>query len=206
MLEATSPSRAGSPWEWPGSTAALDWGRWPTAQAGMFLRLRQPAGPGVGGQAAVSAGGPRTKTGVSRLGFRRRGRATGRRQVGIGDGAAGLGAGPSASWLGCRGRRLRDVPVLPGRSGILGDMVCPGRSGRLYGVAAGTRADWSGIPGPGGAPQTQDGGRTAAHNAGARRCNPGGGLPKAGDNGRRLKPGSAQLCVQRPAGASNQQA
>ena len=43
--------------------------------------LRQPAGPGPGGQKGFICrrAGPRTKTGVRRQGFRRRGRATGRR-------------------------------------------------------------------------------------------------------------------------------
>ena len=73
-----------------------------------------------------------------------------------------------AGW-GCRGRRLRDVAVIMRGTGGLGDMVRPGRSGGLYGVAAGARADQSGIPGPGGAPQTQAGERAAADNAGVQR-------------------------------------
>ena len=74
-----------------------------------------------------------------------------------------LGAGPSEGRLGSRGRRLRDVAVLPRGTGGPGDALRPGRSGGLYGVAAGTRADHYGIPRPGGAPQTQAGGRAAAH-------------------------------------------
>ena len=54
---------------------------------------------------------------------------------------AGTGAGPSEGWMGCRGRRLRDVAVLPRRSGGPGDALRPGRSGGLYGVAAGARSD-----------------------------------------------------------------
>ena len=49
--------------------------------------------------------------------------------------ALGPGAGPSAGWLGCRGRCLRDVAVLPGGTGGPGDALRPGRSGGLYGVA-----------------------------------------------------------------------
>ena len=52
-------------------------------------------------------------------------------------------------WLGSRGRRLRDVAVLPGGTGGPGDALRSGRPGGLYGVAAGPRADQSGIPGPG---------------------------------------------------------
>ncbi len=51
---AISPSRAGSPWEWPGSTAG-DWARWPTAR----LECSWPTSAcrtGPGGQRALSAG------------------------------------------------------------------------------------------------------------------------------------------------------
>ena len=85
--------------------------------------------------------------------------------------AAGLGAGPSEGWLGSRGRRFRDVAALPRGAGGTGDAVRPGRSGGLYGVAAGHRADQSSIPGTGGASQTQAGGRAAAHYG--RRRKPG---------------------------------
>ena len=51
----------------------------------------------------------------------------------------------------------------------LGYALRPGRSGGLYGVATGARADQSGIPGPGGAPQTQAGGRAAADHDRAQR-------------------------------------
>ena len=56
--------------------------------------------------------------------------------IGAGYGGAGLGAGSSEGWLGCRGRRFRDVAVIPRGTGRLGDTVRPGRSGGLYGVAA----------------------------------------------------------------------
>ena len=56
--------------------------------------------------------------------------------VGLGDAAAGLAAGPPQSRVGCRRRLLRDVAVLPGGTGCLGDTVRPGHSGGLYGVAA----------------------------------------------------------------------
>ena len=51
--------------------------------------------------------------------------------------------------MGRRGRRLRNVAVLPGGTGGLGDAVRPGRSGGLYGVAAGAGLDQSSIPGTG---------------------------------------------------------
>ena len=58
----------------------------------------------------------------------------------------------------------------PFREGLaaLGMRYVLERSGGLYGVAAGARADHSGIPGPGGAPQTQAGGGSAAHYGGAQ--------------------------------------
>ena len=61
------------------------------------------------------------------------------------------------------------VAVLAGGAGGPGDALRPGRSGGLYGVATGTRADYSGVPGPWGAPQTQAGERAAGDNAGAQR-------------------------------------
>ena len=90
--------------------------------------LRQPAGPGVGGQAAVSAqeldlrpgpvccaGGPAelpVKDGV-----------------GPGDAGAGPGVGLPQGRVGCRRRRLRDVADLPGGTGGPGDALRAGRSG-----------------------------------------------------------------------------
>ena len=77
---ATFPSRGGSRWEWPGSTAG-GWGRWPTARRGMSARwdghwwTRGCICPRVG---------PRTKTGVRRRVCRRIGRATGPRRKMVG--------------------------------------------------------------------------------------------------------------------------
>ena len=77
---ATSPSRAGSPWEWPVSTAA-GWARWPTArpECSWLMSARWGAPWWTKGFICRRAG-PRTTTGVRRRGVRRRGRATGRRR------------------------------------------------------------------------------------------------------------------------------
>ena len=63
-----------------------------------------------------------------------------------------FGAGPSQGQVGCRGRRLRDVAVLPGRLGGAGDALRAGCPRRQHGVAAGARADQSGLPRPGASP------------------------------------------------------
>ena len=57
--------------------------------------------------------------------------------------------------MGRGGRRLRDVAVLPGGPGGLGDVVRAGRSVRLYGVAAGACLDQCGVSGIRASPQTQ---------------------------------------------------
>ena len=66
---ATFPSRGGSRWEWPGSTAG--WGRWPTARRGCSAYV-SPLGRASRGCICPRVG-PRTKTGV-------RPRATGPRR------------------------------------------------------------------------------------------------------------------------------
>ena len=57
--------------------------------------------------------------------------------------------------MGRGGRRLRDVAVLPGGPGGLGDVVRAGRSVRLYGVAAGACLDQCGVSGIRASPQIQ---------------------------------------------------
>ena len=57
--------------------------------------------------------------------------------VGLGDAGAGLATGPPQSRVGCRRRRLRDVAVLPGRLGGLGDALRAGRSRQHSGLALG---------------------------------------------------------------------
>ena len=81
-------------------------------------------------------------------------------EVGVGDAAAGLGAGASEIRMSCRGgRRLRDVAALPGQTGSSGDALRLGPSGELYGGASGAPVDQAGLPRPGAAPQAQAGGR-----------------------------------------------
>ena len=76
---ATSRSRAGSRWEWQGSTAG-DWARSPTARPECsWPRSARWAGPWWTKGFICRRAGPRIKTGVRRRGFRRRGRATGQR-------------------------------------------------------------------------------------------------------------------------------
>ena len=132
--------------------------------------LRQPAGPIVGGQRAVSAReldfGPGPLCGGGGAG-----RATELPEedgVGPGDAGAGLGAGSSQGPVGCRGRRLRNVAVLPGGTDGLGDAVRPGRSGWFYSVAAGAGLDQSGLSGIRAPPQTQAGVRTASYHGAAQ--------------------------------------
>ena len=76
---AISPSRAGSPCEWPGSTAG-DWARWPTAR----LECSWPTSAGRDGPWWTSgficrSAGPRTPTAVRWRGYRRRVGTTGRK-------------------------------------------------------------------------------------------------------------------------------
>ena len=75
--------------------------------------------------------------------------------VGPGDAGAGLAIGPPQSRVGCRGRRLRDVAVLPGHLGSLGDALRAGRSRKHYGVALGVGLDQPGISGVRAPPQAQ---------------------------------------------------
>ena len=114
-------------------------GKVANCQAGMFLGLRQPAGPGVGGQTAVSAQELDFGSGPLCGG----GRAGGETRlpvedgVGLGAAGAGLAVGPPESRVGCRRRRLRDVAVLPGRPDGLGDALRAGRSRQHSGLALG---------------------------------------------------------------------
>ena len=79
-------------------------GKVANCQAGMFPGLRQPAGPGVGGQTAVPAPG----LGFGRCPVSGGGCAGGETQlpfedgVGLGDAGAGHGTGPSGGRVGCR--------------------------------------------------------------------------------------------------------
>ena len=77
---ATFPSRGGSRWEWPGSTAG-GWGRWPTARRGCSwpMSARWDGHWWTRGCICPRVG-PRTKTGVRRRVCRRIGRATGPRR------------------------------------------------------------------------------------------------------------------------------
>ena len=59
----------------------------------------------------------------------------------------GLGAGPPQGRVGGRRRRLRDVAVLPGGLGGLGDALRAGRSGQHTGLVLGVGLDQSGISG-----------------------------------------------------------
>ena len=100
------PSRAGNRREWPGSTAA-GWARWPTARVGWAY---VPAGPGVGGQAAVSAQELDLRPGpVNRRNYRW-------------ELALEIWIEPQGR-VGCRRRRLRDVADLPGGTGGPGDAL-----------------------------------------------------------------------------------
>ena len=71
--------------------------------------------------------------------------------VGLGTGGASLGVGPPQRPVGCRGRRLRDVAVLPGVPGGLGDALRAGCSGQHSGLAlaafVGAFVDQSGLSG-----------------------------------------------------------
>ena len=104
----------------------------------------QPAGPGVGGQAAgiCPRVGPPTRTGVLRRVCRTE--LPVKDGVGPGDAERVLEGLPQGR-VGCRRRRLRDVADLPGGTGGPGDALRAGRSGRHYGLALGL--DQSGIYG-----------------------------------------------------------
>ena len=151
-------------------------GKVANCQAGMFPAnvsgLRQPAAAGSGRQTAVSAGELDVGQGPVR-GGRGSGGEAGlpvEDRVGVRDAAAGRGTGPSESPMGCRGRRLRDVVILPGRAGDLGNAIRPGRSGRLYLVWP-PEPEWTNPAYQGrGAPRKPKlVGRAAAHHDGAQR-------------------------------------
>ena len=132
--------------------------------------LRQPAGPGVGGQAAVSAQELDLRPGPVCCG----GCAGGPAElpvkdgVGPGDAGAGPGVGLPQGRVGCRRRRLRDVADLPGGTGGPGDALRAGRSGRHYGLALGPGLDQSGISGVRPPRQTQAAAWAAADHGAAR--------------------------------------
>ena len=75
--------------------------------------------------------------------------------------ALGLGH-LKAGWV------LRDVAVLPGVPGGLGDALRAGRSGRHSGLALGAFVDQSGLSGVRAPPQAQAGGRTASYHGAAQ--------------------------------------
>ena len=112
---ATSPSRAGSRREWPGNTAG-GWARWPTARPGCSWLISARWGAPWWTKRLYL---PESWTSDAKTGVRRQGVPEERQElpvedgVGPGDAGAGLGAGTSEGWMGCRGRRLRDVAVLP---------------------------------------------------------------------------------------------
>ena len=139
--------------------------------------LCQPVGTGIGGQGAVSAESwTSDKDRCEAAVCRRIGRATGPRRSWPWRWWAGTGAGPPEGWMGRGGRRLRDVAVLPGGPGGLGDVVRAGRSVRLYGVAAGACLDQCGVSGIRASPQTQAARRSAPDHGAAQRRVAGGGL------------------------------
>ena len=110
---------------WPGSTAA-GWA-WPTWD----VLLRQPAGPGVGGQAAVSAQefrpGPVCWAGVPEDRRNYRSKTELAPDLEMLERVLELGYLRAEC---CRRRRLRDVADLPGGTGGPGDALRAGRSGR----------------------------------------------------------------------------
>ena len=89
-------------------------------------------------------------------------------QVGLGYAGAGLGARPPQGLVGCWGRRLRDVAVLPGRLGSAGYALRAGRPRRRHSVAAGAGLDQCGVSGIRAPPQTQAAGRSAADHVAAQ--------------------------------------
>ena len=90
-------------------------------------------------------------------------------RVGLGAAGAGLGARPPQGQVGCWGRRLRDVAVLPGRVGGAGDALRAGRPRRHHGVAAGAGLDQCGVSGIRASPQTQVARRSAPDHGAAQR-------------------------------------
>ena len=70
--------------------------------------------------------------------------------------------------LGCRGRRLRDVAVLPGVPGGPGDALRAGRSGQHSGLALAAFVDQSGLSGVRVPPQAQAQGRAASYHGAAQ--------------------------------------
>ena len=81
----------------------------------------------------------------------------------------GLGAGPPQGRVGGRRRRLRDVAVLPGGLGGLGDALRAGRSGQHTGLVLGVGLDQSGISGVRAPPpQTQAQGRATSYHGAAQ--------------------------------------
>ena len=120
--------------------------------------LEYPVGTGVGGQRAVSAReldiGPGPLCGG--------GCAEGETGlpvedgVGPGTGGASPGVGPPQGPVGCRGRRLWDVAVLPGGVGGPGDALRAGCSGQHAGLAPGGFVDQSGLSGVRAPPQNPE--------------------------------------------------
>ena len=166
---ATSPSRAGSRREWPGSTAG-DWARWPTARPGCsWLTSARWGGPWWTNGCICRRTGPRTKAGAQRRGCRRRDGATGRRPGWPWRCWSGPWSAATSGPSGCWGRRLRDVAVLPGRVGGAGDALRAGRPRRHHGVAAGAGLDQCGVSGIRASPQTQVARRSAPDHGAAQR-------------------------------------
>ena len=144
--------------------------------------LRQPAGTGIGGQGLYL---PESWTSDP-------GRCA---AAGVPKERGNYRSKTELNWSDiCRGRRLRDVAVLPGGLGGPGDALRAGRSGQHSGLALGAFVE---VRTPG-APASP-GWRTAADHGSA--VTSGGGL--AGDNSGPGKPGAAELYVRRPAGAGN---
>ena len=98
-------------------------GKVANCQGGMFLAYVRPAGPGVGGQAAVSAQELDLRPGPVCCGGCAGGPAELPVKDGVGPGDAGAGprVGLPQGRVGCRRRRLRDVADLPGGTGGPGD-------------------------------------------------------------------------------------
>ena len=170
---ATSPSRAGSRREWPGSTAA-GWARRPTAKPGCSWPASAHwvapwCGELVEPGCTCRRSGPRTMPAARRRECRRTGGAAGRRLSwpwrcwrgpgsGVISGPSGL---PETTPSGCRRPSVRDWR--PWGCGTAG------RSGRRHGLALGAGLDQSGIAEVRTPPQAQAGGRTAPDHGAAQR-------------------------------------